>query len=247
MPIKRKNRYIITKKFLIQEYVINNKSQKIIAKSVGCSKGTIKRRLLEYYIVIRTKSQSAMLWRPEKKKYFCIDCGKKISPPPAKRCGSCATSGKNNPVFGCKRDLRGKLNPNFGKGDKIKGSNNPNWQGGKTSLSFLIRNSKEYKYWRIEIFKRDNYTCQECGKLGGHLEAHHRKPFVEMLNQFLKIYDQFSPLEDKETLIRFAMKYESFWDTENGKTLCKDCHKLTDNYLKNSYVIKQVKSKKEKK
>jgi len=109
----------------------------------------------------------------------------------------------------------------------------------KLKLVFAIRCFSEYKKWRFEVFKRDNYTCQECKKNGCYLEAHHKKSFAEILSEFLKIYDQFSPIEDKETLIRLAMKYKDFWNIDNGQTLCEDCHKLTDNYgtkKENEYV-----------
>lgn len=29
-----------------------------------------------------------------------------------------------------------------------------------------------------------------------------------------------------------ALMCEEFWNLNNGRTLCKNCHKLTDNYLK---------------
>ncbi len=33
-----------------------------------------------------------------------------------------------------------------------------------------------------EVFARDDYTCQVCGKRGTHLEAHHLKSFAEFPN-----------------------------------------------------------------
>jgi len=33
--------------------------------------------------------------------------------------------------------------------------------------------------WREKVFKRDNYTCQVCGKKGGYLIADHIKPEVK--------------------------------------------------------------------
>jgi len=111
------------------------------------------------------------------------------------------------------------------------GVNASNWKGGISSLKTRIRILPEYKQWTKQVYERDNYTCQECGQWGGKLEAHHIKAFSIILAEFLKEYNQFSPIDDKETLVRLATKYEPFWNISDGKTMCKDCHKLTDTYL----------------
>lgn len=58
--------------------------------------------------------------------------------------------------------------------------------------------------FRNEVFKRDNYTCQLCGKHGGNLNADHIKSFSEYPD------------------LRF--------DLSNGRTLCVPCHRNTDSY-----------------
>lgn len=61
------------------------------------------------------------------------------------------------------------------------------------------RECKEYSKWRKAVYERDNYTCQECGKRGGELNAHHIKPYA---------------------------KYPKLiYDVDNGITLCEKCHK----------------------
>jgi 5-methylcytosine-specific restriction endonuclease McrA len=150
------------------------------------------------------------------KKYFCIDCKKEVHNIYAKRCLECL--GKFNV---------GNNNPNFGNGNKIKGINNPNWRGGITPLADLIRHSEFYSNWIKQIFERDNYICQECGQHGGNLESHHIKPFSKILKEFLNFYNQFSPLEDIETLVRLSESYSDFLDINNGKTLCEKCHNET--------------------
>ncbi len=99
-------------------------------------------------------------------------------------------------------------------------------KGGITPLHLLIRTSLENDLWIKQVFERDNYTCQECNQRGGNLEAHHKKDFAIILKEFLDEYDQFSPIEDKETLLRLAFKYKPFWDIDNGETLCGGCHDL---------------------
>jgi 5-methylcytosine-specific restriction endonuclease McrA len=58
--------------------------------------------------------------------------------------------------------------------------------------------------WRTKIFKRDKYTCRNCGQVGVRLQAHHIKGYKE--------YPE----------LRYILN--------NGLTLCVSCHKQTDNY-----------------
>lgn len=123
----------------------------------------------------------------------------------------------------CDKEVSGynKLCPSHAR----RGDRGSNWRGGITSLVSLIRHLPESKQWRKSIFTRDNYTCQDCGKRGIEIHPHHKKQFAIILQEFLQQYSQFSPIEDKETLVRLAITYEPFWDINNGITLCKDCHK----------------------
>jgi 5-methylcytosine-specific restriction endonuclease McrA len=99
------------------------------------------------------------------------------------------------------------------------------WKGGIALLAELIRDLTQYNIWRNKVYERDEYRCQECYQLGGELNAHHIKEFSIILQEFLQTYSQFSPIEDKETLVRLAITYEPFWNITNGKTLCIKCHK----------------------
>lgn len=91
----------------------------------------------------------------------------------------------------------------------ISGEKNPTWRGGITPLHEKQRKSIEYKAWRKAIFERDNYTCVWCGVKNGegkaiYLEADHIRPFA--------LYSD----------LRFSI--------DNGRTLCKECHKKTSTY-----------------
>ena len=63
-----------------------------------------------------------------------------------------------------------------------------------------IRNSREYQEWRACVFERDHYTCQNCGQVGGNINAHHIKSFKDFPNLRLEV--------------------------SNGVTLCRNCHLL---------------------
>lgn len=75
---------------------------------------------------------------------------------------------------------------------------------GRTPMNRALRRSYHYRLWREAVFKRDNFTCQECGDRGVYLHAHHIKPF--------------SLFPDS----RFAI--------DNGQTLCVPCHEKTPTY-----------------
>ena len=68
--------------------------------------------------------------------------------------------------------------------------------------------------WRTAVFKRDGYTCQDCGQVGKRLQAHHVKPY--------KAHPELRHVID------------------NGLTLCVDCHKKTDTYGWANYWKSQI-------
>lgn len=78
------------------------------------------------------------------------------------------------------------------------GSMHHNWKGGVTPENTKIRASTSYRDWKLSVFRRDGFVCQDCLTLGGELNAHHIKPFAKFKNDRLKI--------------------------DNGITLCKKCH-----------------------
>ena len=109
------------------------------------------------------------------------------------------------------------------KGRKgLSGKNNPAWKGGRTPLVRSIRTCGKYFQWRSDVYQRDNWTCQTCNKRGERLNAHHKKSFQRILDEY------------KITSFIQAMVCAELWDVDNGVTLCEDCHLLTKggNHLK---------------
>lgn len=109
---------------------------------------------------------------------------------------------------------RGSIPHNKGKRDK-------------TDLQQSIRTSIKMIDWRKEIFKRDNYICRDCGIHGSELNAHHIQGIA-----FLILEYNIKSLDDAEKCV-------SFWDINNGITLCLKCHNKTKKYnqYKNEMII----------
>lgn len=78
------------------------------------------------------------------------------------------------------------------------GENAYNWNGGYDSEKIKFRKTYAFKQFVKEVYKRDGYKCQICGKGNCTLNAHH--------------LDGYNWCEEKRT------------DVSNGITLCEDCH-----------------------
>lgn len=94
------------------------------------------------------------------------------------------------------------------------GKNHWNWKGGKTGINYLMRNRKEYRNWRNAVYRKDNWTCQNCGEHcdSKNIVAHH-----------IKDWDNFPELR---------------YDVKNGIVLCRVCHKIRHQEMK---ILNKVK------
>ena len=123
---------------------------------------------------------------------------------------------KNKVSIGCKKNgigkwmigRTGKQNPFYGKHHSIETRIVISKQQGGTGEFIYkskrdVKKSLEYRFWRNDVFNRDNYRCVNCGSKK-NLEADHIKSFAA--------YPE----------LRFSI--------ENGRVLCHNCHIKTDNY-----------------
>lgn len=81
---------------------------------------------------------------------------------------------------------------------KMQGIDEQEWIGFISPERKRLYGTAEYKSWRKSVFERDNYTCVKCNHKG-YVEADHIKSWT------------------KYPLLRF--------DINNGRTLCRPCHK----------------------
>ena len=86
----------------------------------------------------------------------------------------------------------------------LSGKNNPNYIHGLSRERTKHYKDMKYKDWRKQVFERDKYTCQKCGKVGCYLEPHHIKSWAKYLD------------------LRYVVS--------NGITVCEECHCLIDEY-----------------
>lgn len=173
---------------------------------------------------------------------ICKSCSKKGERNPFKHLGYTIKGENNtnwkdgrtvNPICkypGCNKKInKGTIGCGLGmckKHSKL-GELNGRYIDGRTPIRNIIRNSPLGKEWALSVFKRDNFTCQKCGKkneISGKLNPHHKKHFSVILEEFLNFYSNFSPIEDKETLLRLSENWAEFWYVSNGITLCESCH-----------------------
>lgn len=106
-----------------------------------------------------------------------------------------------------------------------RGEKRWNWKGGITPLTQSIRASFKSRQWRCDVFERDNYACILCHQKGELNADHYPKSFAQIFH------------ENKIISLEQALACEEFWNINNGRTLCKECHRKTMTYgSKKSYL-----------
>lgn len=90
------------------------------------------------------------------------------------------------------------------KRPEITGEKHFAWKGGTYDRDRrLDMGRRNYRVWRMAVLERDNYTCVWCGNKT-NLNVDHIKSYAH--------YPE----------LRYAI--------DNGRVLCVECHKTTDNY-----------------
>ena len=115
----------------------------------------------------------------------------------------------------------GKKRPNQFRNKGKFGKKHPRWVEDKNiPLYKAIRNHFKYHKWRLEIFKRDNFTCVLCGKKSPRIihADHYPIRFIDIVRG-----NNINTLDEADAC-------KDFWDTKNGRTLCVPCHKKTDTW-----------------
>lgn len=106
-------------------------------------------------------------------------------------------------VLGRKTPIDTRIKQSLAKTKEIKFTNF------RSSINKQHRLSVDWKIWREKVFIRDNYTCQKCFRRGIYIEPHHLITVKECIEK------------DNKLLI---------YNTDNGLTLCRDCHKQIHNW-----------------
>lgn len=139
----------------------------------------------------------------------CKSC-RKFKPEITTSCPICSTifqahgHAKNSTRRFCNKDCYAI----WQQSDENRGENNPRWKGGSESCDC---SRAEYNDWRVAIYERDNYTCQQCMVRGGQIRAHHIKP------------------------VRLFPDLEL--DLDNGVTLCEACHRGVHKHVQDEYPV----------
>lgn len=104
---------------------------------------------------------------------------------------------------------------------RYRGSKNPAWKG----TSPIVRVLRGYFAQMISplALQRDDYTCLRCGKRGGELNAHHKVPFIEIVEALLAECDKVG-ITEEDAKLEFIETHPLFTDLDNLITTCEKCH-----------------------
>lgn len=165
---QKRNGYKVNKDELFQLYRVDRKTTKEIGQYYGMSDGEVLYYLHKFDIPVFTRTEILDY-------YYYENGGLEKA-----------------------REYGSKLENRINMSCRQRGISVEEFDGFRTTKAHNERNSSVYKEWRTNVFERDNYTCQCCGKVGGCLNAHHIQNFSEYPE--LKL------------------------DMSNGITLCVECH-----------------------
>ncbi len=147
-------------------------------------------------------------WRYQNHRYCSVLCARRSRPirkeKISKVCEFCAK--EFIPTLRGKRGTNQLFCSKHCKDLSIRGENHWNWKGGITRKNHR-RETKQYREWRLKVYRRDKFNCQDCGKHCNqkNIVAHHLKDWTDYPD------------------MRFI--------EENGITLCRKCHKLRHRVL----------------
>ncbi len=208
----------ITKKWLEQQYLVLKKNPSQIAKEFELSFSTIWRHLKKFgiptrsysesFLLIRKNGKDSPLYKHGKKSIICSFCGKrKSSRTGSERCWDCYV-----------KTIYGKGNNNY---------------KGLADITSIVRQYSKIQ-WRPKILERDNFVCQCCGKMK-NLDVHHIIPLSTIIEEFCK-GKILTSIESRLEICKQIINLPQINDANNGKTLCKECHKKEhkgiDNFTK---------------
>ena len=111
------------------------------------------------------------------------------------------------------------------------GKDNWNWKGNRNFNKAVRINLRK---WVKEMFIKNNFTCQICGKNKGELHVHHIEPlrdiisnFMEKENYTIEYINVIEGTDEYQEFINKIVKYH--YDNDNiGIVLCPECHAKMD-------------------
>lgn len=164
------SRRLVTKDWLIEHYTIKGMDTSQIGRMLGRDPKCVWLWLKGFGIETRKRGHAST--KPFKKGERSAFAGKKHSAETRARLREIAIS-----------DGRVPYDPEVGPPMKGKrGPETSNWKGGVTPERAAFYSSKEWKAAVYAVKKRDNNTCQICGKVktakdGQSFDIHHIVPF----------------------------------------------------------------------
>lgn len=94
--------------------------------------------------------------------------------------------------------------------------------------------------WKKANFERTDYTCEVCGARRGYLQVHHKEPFIEIFERFLKELGLNGQeieymSEDYLKLEKAIVDYHNSHDI--GLVVCESCHDKVDPKFHKRHIL----------